>query len=56
LVAFEREVYIGPASAVCLLGLLKAFENRDIKNGETVLVNIGEGSQRSPDFMRKIKN
>ena len=54
LVVSERNVYIGPASAVCLLGLLKALENGDIANGETVLVNMGEGIKRAPDFMNRL--
>ena len=54
LVAFEREIHIGPASAVCLLGLLKALKNGEIANGETVLVNIGEGVQRAADFIKRI--
>jgi len=52
LVAFERKVQIGPASAVCLLGLLKSLEDGKIANGETVLVNIGEGIQRASESYR----
>jgi threonine synthase len=54
LTAFEQKIHIGPASAVCLLGLLKALENGEIANGETVLVNMGEGSKRSPDFTTQL--
>ena len=54
LVAYERKIHIGPASAVCLLGLLKALENKEFTNGETVLVNIGEGIKRAPDFLRQM--
>ncbi|MCL2132399.1 MAG: pyridoxal-phosphate dependent enzyme, partial [Lentimicrobiaceae bacterium] len=54
LVACERKIHIGPASAVCLLGLLKALENGEIADGETVLVNMGEGVKRSPDFLKRI--
>ena len=50
LVAFEQKIHIGPASAVCLLGLLKALENGEIANGESVLANTGEGNKRSPNF------
>jgi len=39
---------------VCLLGLLKALKNGEIANGETVLVNIGEGVQRAADFIKRI--
>jgi threonine synthase len=54
LTAFERKIHIGPASAICLLGLLKALENKEIANGESVFVNMGEGIKRSPDFLIKM--
>ena len=53
-VAFEQQIQIGPASAVCLLGLLKALENGEIANGQTLLVNIGEGIKRAPEFMNQL--
>jgi threonine synthase len=53
LVAFERKIHIGPASAVCLLGLLNAIENKEIADGQTVLVNMGEGIKRAPDFLNQ---
>ena len=54
LVAYERQIHIGPASAVCLLGLLKAIESGEIADGQTVLVNMGEGIKRSPDFLHQL--
>jgi len=51
LMAFERKVLFGPASAVCMAGFFKALEKNLIKNGETVLVNLGEGVMRAPDFV-----
>jgi threonine synthase len=54
LVAFERKIHIGPASAVCILGLVKAIQGGEIKNGQTVLVNIGEGIKRAPAFLQKL--
>ena len=53
-VAYEHKIHVGPASAICLLGLLKALENKEIANGETVLVNMGEGIKRSPDFLKQL--
>ncbi len=56
LVAYERKTHIGPASAVCILGMLKAIENKEIKDGQTVLVNMGEGIKRAPEFLLKLKS
>ena len=53
-VAHERQIHIGPASSVCLLGLLKAIENGEIADGQSVLVNMGEGIKRSPDFLLQL--
>lgn len=54
LVAYERKIHIGPASAVCMLGILKAIENKEIKSGQTVLVNMGEGIKRASGFLLKL--
>ena len=53
-VAYERKVHIGPASAVCILGLIKAIQTGEIKNNQTVLVNMGEGIKRSPAFLQQL--
>ena len=53
-VAYERKIHVGPASAVCLLGLIKAIQNKEIKDNQTVLVNIGEGIKRAPAFLQKL--
>jgi len=60
LVSLAREVYakkgvlFGPASIVCLLGFYQALAENRIKNGETVLVNTGEGAARARNFRSKI--
>ncbi|MDR0368631.1 MAG: pyridoxal-phosphate dependent enzyme [Bacteroidales bacterium] len=54
LVAYEQKTHIGPASAVCLLGVIKAIENREITDNQTVLVNMGEGIKRAPAFLSKL--
>lgn len=51
LIAYERKVILGPASAVCVAGFFNALEKGLIKDGETVLVNTGEGVRRAPDFV-----
>jgi len=54
LIAYEQKIHIGPASAICLLGVLKAIENGEIKDNQTVLVNMGEGIKRAPEFLLKL--
>jgi threonine synthase len=53
-VAFEQKVAMGPASAVCLGGFLNALKLGLIKDGETVLINTGEGVARAPEFMEEL--
>lgn len=54
LVAFERKVLLGPASAVCIAGFFESLKKGLIKNGETVLLNTGEGVRRAPEFVNEM--
>ena len=54
LVKKERGIYLGPASIVCLAGFYKALEEGQIHNGETVLINTGEGAARAKFFKELI--
>jgi threonine synthase len=54
LTAYEQKVIPGPASAVCLAGFFIALRKNLIKNGETVLINIGEGPNRAPLFLEQM--
>ena len=54
LVAYEQKVIPGPASAVCLAGFFVALRKNLIKDGETVLINIGEGPNRAPLFLEQM--
>lgn len=54
LVAFETAVRIGPAAAIAVGGFFEALKTGRIRNGDVVLVNIGEGMRRAPDFMAKM--
>lgn len=60
LVKFAKEVYhergikLGPASMVCLAGFFEALASNQIHQGETVLINIGEGAERATDFASQI--
>ena len=51
LIAFESKVMLGPASAVCIAGFFESLKKGLIKNGETVLLNVGEGVRRAPEFV-----
>ena len=53
LVAMETNVLMGPAAALPVSGLFDAFKHGYIKNGDVVVINIGEGINRSPSFMEK---
>lgn len=54
LAAYEQKVIPGPASAVCLAGFFNALKNNLINEGETVLINIGEGANRAPHFLEQM--
>lgn len=54
LIAFEKAVKIGPASAVAFLGFFKALKNNAIKNGESVFINMGEGVRRAISFLDEV--
>ena len=57
LVDFARIVYreqnasIGPAATVCFAGFYQALKEKKIKDGDTVVINIGESGRRYPDFL-----
>ena len=50
----EKNLILGPASIVCLLGFYKALQEHQIRNGETVLINTGEGVARAKWFERAV--
>lgn len=54
LVAYERVIKIGPASAAGLAGLFESLKRGYINDGETIFVNIGESAGRSLDFMKEV--
>jgi len=54
LISFERKIILGPASAVCFAGFFKALKEGFIKNGETVMINAGEGVKRAPEFVNQM--
>ncbi|MDL2296431.1 pyridoxal-phosphate dependent enzyme [Bacteroidales bacterium OttesenSCG-928-B11] len=48
----ERNIHLGPASVVCLLGFFEALKQGKINDGETVLINTGEGADRARKFKK----
>ncbi len=54
LVAYEKVIRIGPASAVGLLGFFEALHRGYIHDGETVYINMGEGYERAYSFLRDV--
>ncbi|MDR1886712.1 MAG: pyridoxal-phosphate dependent enzyme [Prevotellaceae bacterium] len=53
-VAFEVLAGIGPASSVVLGGFFRALKNGLIGNGDVVMINIGEGINRAPEFLKSL--
>jgi threonine synthase len=53
-VAFESLVGVGPASSIVFGGFFKAVKSGLIKNGDVLLINIGEGISRAPEFLQSL--
>lgn len=51
----ERNVMLGPAAAVCFAGFYQALAQGKIANGQTVLINTGEGAARAKAFAEAVK-
>ncbi|MCF0206569.1 MAG: pyridoxal-phosphate dependent enzyme [Bacteroidales bacterium] len=50
----EKNVNFGPAGAVCFAGFFQALAEGRIRNGELVLINVGEGSDRAKAFKEAV--
>jgi threonine synthase len=53
-VAFENTVRMGPAATIAMGGFFKSIHQGHIKEGDNVLVNVGEGVRRAPDFVEEM--
>lgn len=51
LVAFETTVKPGPAAAIAVGGFFEALKLGILEDGERVMINIGEGINRSPELL-----
>jgi threonine synthase len=54
LVAYYTNTLIGPAAAVTVAGFFKALNDKYFREGDVVMLNIGEGTRRSPQFVEKL--
>jgi len=54
LVAYESAVRIGPAAAIAVGGFLTSLKRGYIRDHDIVLLNIGEGIRRAPEFMKEL--
>jgi threonine synthase len=50
----ERNVVLGPAAAVCFAGFYQALAEGKIQDGQTVLINTGEGAARAKEFAKAV--
>jgi hypothetical protein len=51
---YETLVGIGPASALAFGGFVKALKNGLIHDGDVVVINLGEGINRAPEFLQSL--
>lgn len=51
----SRGVLLGPASMVCYAGFFQAVDRGLIHNGDTVLLNTGEGCDRAQWFKTEVE-
>ena len=54
IVAYESAVRIGSAAAVAVHGFFSSLKHALIASGDIVVINIGEGIRRDPEFMIKM--
>lgn len=54
LVAYETQSKIGPAAALTVVGFFESLRKKEIRDGDVVMLNIGEGMARSPEFMAQL--
>ena len=54
IVAYESTVRMGPAASITAVGFFDALREGLLKDGDVVMLNIGEGTARSPQFMEQL--
>ncbi len=53
-VAAEVSVLAGPAATISIAGFMQALKDKYIHNGDIVMINLGEGINRSSDFVEML--
>ncbi len=51
LATYFTTVKVGPAATVAIGGFFESLMKNKINNGDVVLINVGEGAKRSPEYM-----
>jgi threonine synthase len=54
LVAYETTIKIGPAATIAVGGFFEGLKKRLFREGEKVMLNIGEGVERSPELLEEM--
>jgi len=54
LVAYESLIKIGPASTIAVGGFFEGLKKGLFKEGEKIMLNIGEGVRRSPELLEEM--
>lgn len=54
LVAYMKHIQVGPASSIAIGGFFESLHKDLLHNGECVMINVGEGVRRSPEFMEEM--
>ncbi len=54
LIAYKTQEKIGPASAICMGGFFDSLKKGLIKDGDVVMINMGEGIERAASFLSEL--
>ena len=54
LVAYETGIKAGPAAAIAVGGFFQSLQQGLLQNGERVMINLGEGTDRAPDLLEEM--
>ena len=54
IVAFEKGIKIGPASTIAVGGFFESLKKGLLRDGESVLINVGESMNRAPEFVKEM--
>lgn len=53
-ISYMEQVRMGPAAAVAVGGFFRSLRNDKLKDGDKVMIMIGEGVRRSPQFASEV--